>query len=999
MIARLFKRHVIFVAFFIGIGHIQSQAYFQQQVNYTIQVSLDDSLHVLKAHEKITYVNHSPQTLQYIYFHLWPNAYQPGSHLDRQMLGNHKKELHYGKAEALGRIDSLSFTTGSKKLTWHFLKDTMDAAVVYLDAPLQPGDSVNIETPFYVKIPDASFSRLGHTMQAYFITQWYPKPAVFDKTGWHVMPYLNQGEFYSEFGNYEVKITLPANYVVAATGDRYDSEADEALMRERERQGLDAPVGSTLAFPPSDTVMKTITFRQKQVHDFAWFADKRFMVRMEEFELPISHRKVKAYAYFTALSKNLWKEGARFVKEAVLFYSTHVGEYPYNHASAVDGQIMAGGGMEYPNVTVINTPSGLYDLDVVIAHEVGHNWFYGILGNNERDDPFMDEGLNSFYEMRYVRQRYSKLTLANFVGQDASFKIMRLNEFPVWKEKELLYAMSMRSREEQPLTTGSEAYTDFNYGAIVYSKSPVIMDYLMRLVGPAQLDSAMQAYYQQWAFKHPTREDFLQALMTFLKTDLSWLNTYYLAGTGLPDYKLGRIQSKKDSLYTLVIKNRSKIVSPLLLNVMVNEKLWQQIKVDGFRGRKTISWRMPAAERLKVEIDEVVPDLFKSNNHSHLKFAKRQRKFQLNFGSAVEHPGYRRLYWLPLMGMNVYNGWMPGLVFHNYGLVSKRLQFYVAPFFGLKNFEPAGGAEITYARYFNKFLKQVTFGVRGRHYAYTRGLAEFQTPKTANYTRLSPSIVFDFKKKRANGNFKHQLSLVSHLIFIDSLNVINQALVIKKTRQSINVMNYEWMHTGMLQPWWLQIQAQQAGAMLKLQATYTLQIQLTSKKTMHIRAFAGSFISGTDAERKFYAFRGSGYSGLDDYTFVMNHLGRSERAGIAFAQFMEADGTLKVWAPMANSTQWMGAIGIKSPNWGMWRLYADAVVRSETPSKIQWYYDAGINLTFSKDFFEVYVPLIYSQAIDDYLDQSGISWAERIRFTMNIHKLVGSRLLKETLFN
>ena len=999
MSIQILKRHVFLVAFFIQLLPFTAQTYFQQHVSYVIDVRLDDSLHTLLAHEQLTYVNHSNTTLQYIYFHLWPNAYQPKSHLDKQLLLNEKKGLHYSKPNQRGAIDSLNFTVDNQQLKWHLLKDTLDAAVVYLNQPLQPGDSVVIKTPFRVKIPSAEFSRLGHTSQAYFITQWYPKPAVFDKSGWHVMPYLNQGEFYSEFGSFDVRITLPSNYVVAATGDRYDSPEDDLFMQERLQLDMDFKVKDSTGFPKSAKTFKTIKLKQNKVHDFAWFADKRFMVRMETFTLPESGRTVKAYAYFTESSKQYWKEGARFVKDAVLLYSSHLGEYPYQHASAVDGEIMAGGGMEYPNVTVINTPGGLYDLDLVIAHEVGHNWFYGILGNNERDDAFMDEGLNSFYEMQYVRTRYPKLTLANFVGKDAAFKVMGLNEFPVWKEKDLLYMMSARPREDQSLQTVSPDFTDFNYGAIVYSKSPVIMDYLRNIVGPQRFDSAMHVYYNQWSFKHPTREDFLNSLATTLKMDLAWFNKYYLTGKALPDYRVGKPRRLGDSAYVVPVRNVSRVISPFILEAVKNETLVAHQVIQGFKGRKKIVFTSPLADKLVIDNAYSVPDRFKNNNAAYTsKLFKRQRSFQLKFGTAMEHPTKRRLYWLPSLGGNYYNGLLPGFVLHNYGLVSKRLEFYVAPMFGLRNHQLAGGAEVAYARYFDHFIKQITVGVKARRYAYNEWQVQDGSKMIGQYTRITPFVVIDFRKRKPNGPFSHQLALFANQLLTDSMKSINGVQTVQQRSSNVNMVTYEIKHKHVLNNWQLQFQAQQAGGMTRVQASFNQVFQLNAKNTMRLKAFVGTFISGSDNERSYYAFRGSGYSGADDYLFVMNHLGRNLPAGPAFSQFMEGDGTLKIYAPLTNSTQWMAAFGVKSPAWKMFRLYADAVVKGNKYGSSSVYYDGGVNISFSKEILEVYFPLVCSKAISDNLKANGISWAERIRFTMNIHKLAPSRLIRESIF-
>jgi len=189
--------------------------YFQQKVDFSINVELDDENHELVAFEKVFYTNNSSKTLHTIYFHVWPNAYKKyNSALGKQQLEDHNTELYHANENIMGYIDGLEFKVGKEKLQWDYTPNNNDICAVHLLDPLRPGESVEITTPFNVKIPKGIFSRLGHMGQSYQITQWYPKPAVYDNDGWHQMPYLDQGEFYSEYGTFDVYITLPKNYVV-----------------------------------------------------------------------------------------------------------------------------------------------------------------------------------------------------------------------------------------------------------------------------------------------------------------------------------------------------------------------------------------------------------------------------------------------------------------------------------------------------------------------------------------------------------------------------------------------------------------------------------------------------------------------------------------------------------------------------------------------------------------------------------------------------------------
>ena len=202
-----------------------SQDYFQQEVNHKIDVVLNDVNHTLIAQQTIEYTNNSPNDLDILWFHIWPNAYKNNStKLAKHELDNGNTELWYAEEDERGYISDLNFTINGKRVEWKFHPDHIDICKLILNKPIRAGESITIKTPFKVKIPNAKFSRLGHVEQSYMITQWYPKPAVYDQDGWHIMPYLSQGEFYSEYGSFNVSITLPMNYTVGSTGDLQNKE-------------------------------------------------------------------------------------------------------------------------------------------------------------------------------------------------------------------------------------------------------------------------------------------------------------------------------------------------------------------------------------------------------------------------------------------------------------------------------------------------------------------------------------------------------------------------------------------------------------------------------------------------------------------------------------------------------------------------------------------------------------------------------------------------------
>lgn len=493
----------------------QNKSYWQQQVNYTIEVQLNDKQHSLDAFEQLEYINNSPDTLRFIWFHLWPNAYKNDkTAFSEQMLRNGRTEFYFAVDSNKGYINQLAFKVAgtAAKLEAHPLY--IDIVKVLLAEPLLPGKSIIITTPFHVQLP-YNFSRGGHVGQSYQVAQWYPKPAVYDAKGWHEMPYLDQGEFYSEFGNYDVKITVPENYIVAASGALQNEDelsklkqlASEPITKQANyiffekaiKKKTTKPIKQLEYLAPASAKdIKILQYKLTNAHDFAWFASKQFLVQKDTVVLKT--KVVDVYSFYTPWNSKKWDKSIAYAKAGLSFYSNEIGDYPYSIANIVSGaDNTVSGGMEYPTITLITTQAGGQELDATIAHELGHNWFYGALASNERDHAWMDEGMNTFYENKYITQKY----LPNKVAKKIDIDI-----------EAILLEGYKNIHKEQPIDLPSDSFTSVNYGLYVYMKASKWMQQLEQQLGATAFKNAIQNYYQQWQFKHPYPADFKQAIET-----------------------------------------------------------------------------------------------------------------------------------------------------------------------------------------------------------------------------------------------------------------------------------------------------------------------------------------------------------------------------------------------------------------------------------------------------------------------------------------------------
>lgn len=482
-----------------------AQRYWQQEVRYNIKATLNDTEKSITANETIIYKNNSDSALDFIWFHIWPNAYKNDSTALMQQIKNDTSRKKKAENYGVGYIEGLSFKVNGKaaQTSPHPNPVYIDVIKLLLPAPLKPGDSVEISTPFKVQLPPY-FSRSGYADGEFMACQWYPKPAVYDKTGWHEFPYLDMGEFYSEYADFNVSITVPAAYVVGATGTLQTTEELDIYKAIGKKNTANRTGKPALYETKNSTSKKTLTYTALQVPDFAWFAEKGFVIQYDTVQLN-SGKVVDAFSFYHNKEKTIWNNSIDYIKDATRKYSNWIGEYEYPVVQAVEGpKNNSSGGMEYPMITLITSPDAKPEsLDGVIAHEVGHNWFMSMLGSNERAHTWMDEGLNTYYQFRYEAEKYR----SNSVFGDAIPE--EVKKMPADKFMDIIYNVI---NENVPMKSAMDIPADQfassdEYGVVSYVKTALWVYLLEAAVGRGKVDSAFQNYFAKWKDKHPQPED------------------------------------------------------------------------------------------------------------------------------------------------------------------------------------------------------------------------------------------------------------------------------------------------------------------------------------------------------------------------------------------------------------------------------------------------------------------------------------------------------------
>ncbi|NNC82551.1 MAG: M1 family metallopeptidase [Flavobacteriales bacterium] len=835
-------------------------------------------------------------------------------------------------------------------------------------------------------------SRLGHLEQAYQITQWYPKPAVYDRDGWHAFPYLDIGEFYSEYGSFEVSITVPENYVVGATGELQSQEQLNELIELAETTAAIPSFNtSDKAFPTSATTTKTLVYKESNIHDFAWFADKRFHVLKGEVQLPNSGRTVHTWAYFPNHNAELWQDAIEYLNDAVYYYSLWYGDYPYTNCSAVHAP-GSRGGMEYPNITIIGNNSTPMALETVIMHEVGHNWFYGILGSNERDHPWMDEGLNTFSEMRYFNTKYPDNKLYPFqLKKESQAEFLGIEEHPYPYIHQMLYRVQARRNLDLPITSCSEDLVGTNYSAIAYSKTGLSFYYLKVYLGEDTFNSIMQQYFETWKFKHPTPTDLQKLFEDHVDEDLSWFFDDLLRTDKKLEYKISKARRDK-----ILIKNKGQLQSPVLVNQHRGDSTLQSTWVQGFEGKQWVILDLDIdADRVSI-FGYTYPDLEPDNNSARLNgLARTMESLRIQPFGAIEDPNRTTLNLLPAIGWNYHNGVMLGGYLYNDILPLNGFEYSLMPMYSLGSNEFAGLGELRHNFLVqNSIISRISPFIRARQFSYDESPGSY-------YQKLNPGVIVRFKRKVNSLPVDNEIQL-------DYIHATDMSAHMDDERSYVR-LHVRQTNREIVSPHQIELMAEMSDGYTKASIDLSYKHTYIYKNSLDIRFFAGAFLNRSSATPSLFNFYSGGTAGLNDYTYDGLYLGRAlDPTSELFVsnQFTRDEGGFVTFNPLANSEEYLVSLNVSSSlpiakNIPI-QFYVNAallgerglsteILRDEEP----YLYEAGVKLQVIRNLLEFYFPLFASEELQDYLEATTDTYLQQVRFTFNIDRLNMHDLARE----
>ena len=599
--------------------------YWQNRADYSIDVKLDDQSDVIEGVETISYQNNSPHTLTFLWLQLDQNVYKDHSKgLDAKLFKSNRSDT--AKFEGGFHIESVGITgsKGQEIKTGFQIEDTR--MKISLAEPLLPGQKIAFQIRYSYDFPknfrnaDFNVNRTDilptKNGPIYSVAQWYPRICVLDDvSGWNTLPYLGNGEFYLEYGNFNVNITLPSAYLVESSGDLLNPEdvltpvqLDRWKRAKSSKEKVYIRTSEEVSNPLSRPAKPFCTWKFKldSARDFAWTASKAFIWDGIGIDLP-SGRTVLGSSVYPAESnlKDSWERSAEYLAFTLRHFSEKWFEYPYNKAVNVASNL---DGMEYPGLVFCSAKDRGNMFWAVVNHELGHTWFPMIVGSNERKHAWMDEGLNAFIDNLATKE----FNGGEFIGY-AEIDIPRSS----------LFADSL-----VPIMTRPDVIPPTQVYQVQYQKVAYVLTLLReQILGKERFDLALQKYIRDWAYKHPTPNDFFASINNTSGEDLTWFWKSMFTENYKLDQKIVKVVNpvkghEKKALIT--IENMEKAIMPLYVEVTFENglkeihkfpiEIWQQGSQYTFSPDKA-----GVVKRVVVDGENIFPDMNTADNFWKIK--------------------------------------------------------------------------------------------------------------------------------------------------------------------------------------------------------------------------------------------------------------------------------------------------------------------------------------------------------------------------------------------
>jgi hypothetical protein len=943
---------------------------FRQQVDYTINVNLDDKQHSISGNATVTYYNNSVDTLRELYVHFWANAFNDkSSSMAREAYDKVVPPILTCKESETAGYKYYYFISNGDTLQYTEYQGNSDVVKVHLNQPILPGTITTLDIPFKLILPQYLVGIQLMPKNGFRIANWYPKIVVYDQDGWHPMPNYLNGTIYGDYGDYNVNITLPRNYTVAATGElttvseiqRLDSMPYNLMYKQRKEKLI-----------PSASEMKTLNFVAYNVNDFFWYPDKAFQVVRKT--IVKDGKSVKLFIYLLPGVRLQGDEVVAFIEESFDQIGQFLYKYPYPQFTLISDTEISLDSRGFPMVSLISESGTLDDWRRSIVKGICDNYFNSILGINHKQFPWFAEGLSAYYLNRFYtikdnKNRKSKTDYVPPLSADLFYDLVHNYQQPI--------ALPAVNNPFQRYSPGEHFAAE-----------------LAMLEGQMGTDTFLTKMYRflgKRKYQHLKPQDFETEFNVRHKMD--WLFKDQLYTKHTIDYALDQVSVRGDSL-KLCISNRSNVSSPVLIEQIRKDSVFAKQWIDGFIGKKEIS--IPNLQSDKVFINSYIGSLdMNYRNNKRLINGRKYNPIKSKIFSSYNLQRDRALYFLPYIGYNIYNKFQVGIAFHNLDKYTGRFSYILAPAIGFKSGRLIGNGTIQYFLPIADSLDtHLVMGIHAKSYDY---YSSEKYNYTNRYMKINPYVDFVLPQSDTR-QITNTFSLSSNFIrfFDHSLTFDTSGLVIlglnnETNNRIVSEIGFEHEKRTALSYFKVKSRIQhfnftyfnnQKRDRIRWLNELLYEAKYDCQHSISLRLFAGTMLynsHATDDDAAFTNYQPGVLSlfnnGVIDNmtTFDGNFFGRSEQSGLSSAQIINDEtnggfkGAFSSSLTSGISNHYIASANIKVdlpvqfPILAYLDLgYGDIAIAGPKSTRFLWEFGTMINF---KNVLEIYIPIVYHEEL------------------------------------
>ena len=910
------------------------------QNSTSIKAILNDSLKEMSIKQELIYHNTSSDTLKVIFLQDWINAFSTKSTpLARRFSEEFYRKFHFAKEEERGATKIGAITNSSAQpLKWQRPGDSPDLIEIQLSSPLAPGEKVQLELDYNIKIPSSEFTRYGYSRDGnYKLRYWFLIPGVYDGK-WEVYSHKNINDQYTLPLDIEMEVVIPPVFAAISSLETESIETEEDS--------------------------RTVHFKGDNRVDFKLYLTRDF--EFDDIETPNLH-----------VITNLDDDDLNPVMKSMLvrriaeYLENNLGSYPQDNMLVTKEDYASNPfyGLNQLPKFVRPFPDGFgYDLQLLKA--ITGNYLENSLLLNPREEKWVFDAIQIYLLMGYVDEYYPDMKILGSLSDLFGIRWFHAADLEFNDQYSFLYLHMARSHLDQALITPRDSLVKFNMNIANAYKAGVGLKYVEHYTQDETVSASIQEFYNKYKLQPVAQGDFEQILRKNSNKKIDWFFQDYVRTDKRIDFNIEKVKKQGDSL-KVTIRDKANTGMPISLYGINDQNIVFKTWVEDIENTKTVTIPSENIKRLALNYELEIPEVNPRDNYEGVQ-TFLDKPIQVRLLKDVEDPRYYQVFFMPEFEYNLYDGITLGPKLYNKTILNRNFEFSIAPKYGFNSQTLVGGANFSHQIFFDeKDLFSIKYGASGSRFSFGYNLF---------YEKFTPFLLIQFRNENLRDNKRQQLMVRNVNVFRDQ----NLLQPLEVPDYSVFNINYRYNDRGMIDYLTGNIDFQLAKKFSKASFTVDYRKLFKNNRQINLRLFGGSFIYNDFSHSDYFSFA------LDrptDYLFDYNYYGRSETSGLFSQQIIMAEGGFKSQLEPEFANQWLTTLNASTNLWKWIFVYGDVGVVKNKYKDAKVVYDSGIRLSLIADYFEIFFP-VYSN-LGWEINQE--NYDQRIRFiaTLDIQTLTG----------